>query len=60
MSQYPIREVEDYTDAFLTTLWVLLFMGFWVIAAAFGYLWVAITAFGLNHVFKWIGRMRRR
>ena len=58
MHHQPIREVEDYTDAFLGTLWVILFMGFWVIAAAFGYLWVAVTAYGLNHLFKWIGRIR--
>lgn len=58
MQQYPIRRVEDYTDAFLASLWVLLFMGFWVIAAAFGYLWVAATAYGLNHLFKWIGRIK--
>lgn len=33
----PIQRVEDYTDAFLTTLGVLLFMVFWMIAAALGY-----------------------
>ncbi len=60
MSQHPIRRVEDYTDAFLASLWVLLFMGFWVIAAAFGYLWVAVSAYGLNHFFKWIGRINTR
>ncbi|MEJ8561580.1 hypothetical protein QTO30_10370 [Yoonia sp. GPGPB17] len=54
----PIQAVEDYTDAFLGTLWVFLFMGFWVIAAAFGYLWVVVTAYSLNHVFKWIGQRR--
>ncbi|MEO1639312.1 MAG: hypothetical protein AAFU41_08715 [Pseudomonadota bacterium] len=58
MSQYPIREVEDYTDAFLATLWVIFFMGFWVIAALFGYLWVAVTAYGLNRFFRWIGSRR--
>jgi len=58
MSQHSIRSVENYTDAFLTTLGVLLFMAFWIIAAAFGYLWVAISAYGLDHFFKWIGRLR--
>lgn len=58
MQQTPYRSVEDYTDAFLTSLGVLLFMSFWVIAAIFGYLWVAITAYGLNHLFKWIGRIK--
>lgn len=54
----PIDTVEDYTDAFLTTLGVFLFMSFWVIAAALGYLWVMVTAYGLDLLFKWIGRLR--
>ena len=58
MSQRTIRSVENYKDAFLTTLGVLLFMAFWIIAAAFGYLWVMMTAYGLDHLFKWIGRLR--
>ena len=55
----PVAAVEDYTNAFLATLWLFLFMSFWVIAAALGYLWVAITAYGLNEFFKWIGRRRQ-
>jgi threonine/homoserine/homoserine lactone efflux protein len=58
MSQNTIGRVEDYTDAFLTTLGVFLFVAFWVIAAAFGYIWLAVTAYGLDHLFKWIGRIR--
>lgn len=58
MSHRPIREVEDYTNAFLTSFGVLLFMVFWIIAAALGYAWVALTAYGLDHLFKWIGRLR--
>jgi threonine/homoserine/homoserine lactone efflux protein len=58
MAYEPIRPVDNYTDAFLTTLGVTLFMAFWVIAAVLGYLWVAMTAYGLNHFFKWIGRIR--
>ncbi|KQI71518.1 hypothetical protein AN191_12990 [Loktanella sp. 5RATIMAR09] len=59
MSQHrPIQAVEDYTDAFLGTLWVFLFMGFWVIAAAVGYLWVAATAYALLQCVKWIDRIR--
>ncbi len=53
-----IRTVEDYTDAFLVTFGVILFMSFWVIAAAFGYIWVAITAYALDQLFQWIGRRR--
>ena len=56
----PVQAVEDYTNAFLAWLWVLLFMSFWVIAAALGYLWVAITAYALNELFKWIGRRINR
>jgi len=58
MAYEPQGEVEDYTDAFLTTLGVIFFMAFWMIAAALGYIWVIITAYGLNHFFKWIGRLR--
>lgn len=54
----PMGRVEDYTDAFLTAFGVLLFMAFWMIAAALGYVWVAITAYGLDHLFQWIGRLR--
>ena len=56
----PIDHVEDYTDAFLTTLGVFLFMVFWMIAAAMGYLWVAISAYILDLSFKWIGYRRAR
>jgi threonine/homoserine/homoserine lactone efflux protein len=54
----PIGTVEDYTDAFLTTLGVIFFMAFWMIAAAFGYLWVAITAYSISKFFKWIDRFQ--
>ncbi len=54
----PIQRVEDYTDAFLTTLGVFLFMVFWIIAAAWGYAWVAVTAYVVDHLFKWVGWLR--
>ena len=61
MSQHrPVQAVEDYTNAFLAWLWVLLFMSFWVIAAALGYIWLAITAYVINEFFKWIGRRINR
>ncbi len=41
-TKHPGR-VEDYTDAFLGTVAVILFMGFWIIAATFGFIWVIIT-----------------
>lgn len=54
----PIREVQNYTDAFLTTVGVCLFVVFWMIAAALGYLWVAVTAYCIDHLFKWFGRAK--
>ncbi len=54
----PIQRVEDYTDAFLTTLGVFLFMAFWMIAATLGSLWVAVTAYCLDQLFRWVGRLR--
>ena len=44
----PPGRVENYTDAFLGTLGVLLFMVFWMIAALAGYLWVAFLATVVN------------
>ena len=45
----------DYTNAFLATFGLLLFMFFWVLAAVYGFLSVIATAFGLDRVFLWIG-----
>ncbi len=56
--RHSIDRVEDYTAAFLTTFGVFLFMAFWMIAAALGYVWVAIAAYTLDLSFKWIGRAR--
>jgi len=58
MTPRTIGRVEDYTDAFLVTLGILFFVAFWVIAAAFGYVWLAVTAYAIDQVFKWIGRRR--
>jgi len=58
MAYQPSGRVENYTDAFLTTLGVFLFMVFWMIAAALGYAWVAVTAYVIDHLFKWIGRLK--
>ena len=59
MAYQPHGRVENYTDAFLTTLGVILFMAFWTIAAVMGFLWVMITAYGLDRLFRWIGQTRR-
>ena len=59
MSQrrYP-EPAPNYTDAFLATFGLILFMAFWVIAALAGYLWVALIATGLDRSFRLIGRNR--
>ena len=58
MSYKPDGEVEDYTDAFLASLWVLLVMAFWTIAILLGFAWVALTAWGLARLIDRIGRAR--
>ncbi len=50
-SQHPGR-VEDYTDAFLGTVAVILFMGFWVMSAVFGFIWVILTTALIDIVIK--------
>jgi len=44
MSNYPIREVEDYTMPFLVMAFVLLFMGLFALWAVFGYLVSLVTS----------------
>lgn len=58
MAYQPHGRVENYTDAFLTTFGVFLFMALWTIAALMGFLWVMITAYGLDRLFRWIGHRR--
>ncbi|RYG89683.1 hypothetical protein EU803_16140 [Loktanella sp. IMCC34160] len=52
------RPVENYTNAFLTMCWVILFMGLWVIHAVAGAIWVAITAAAVDRTITLIGRLR--
>lgn len=59
MSYQPKGRVENYTDAFLATLGVLLFMGLWTIGAMLGFLWVMITAYAMDHLLRWIGRRKQ-
>jgi hypothetical protein len=56
----PVDSVQDYTNAFLVWLGVLLFISFWMIAVVLGYIWVAIIAISLNALFKRIGRRINR
>lgn len=58
MRHYP-EPVEDYTNAFLATFGLLLFMAFWVIATIAGFIWVVLVATGLDRSFRMIGRNRR-
>jgi len=43
MRQYPNR-VENYTNAFLFTTGVILFMAFFTLASTKGFVWVLLTA----------------
>ncbi len=52
----PPGRVEDYTQAFLVSSGVILFIGFWTIAVIFGWLWVAITALGIDRTVVFLGR----
>lgn len=52
----PPEPIEDYTNAFLTSVGVILFMGFWVLASVAGFFWVAIAATAIN----WGVRLLRR
>lgn len=50
-SRHP-RRVENYTNAFLGTCLVILFMGLWVIASTFGFVGVMLTTAALDLVIK--------
>ena len=56
MSYQPHGRVENYTDAFLASLSVLLFMAFWTIAVLMGFAWVVLTAWGIARLIDRIGR----
>ena len=43
MRRYPGR-VQDYTNAFLATAGLILFMAFFTIAATLGIVWVMLSA----------------
>jgi len=54
------KAVENYTDAFLGTLGLLLFMIFFVIASFAGIIWALITGFVLNRGITYLLRRRSR
>lgn len=51
----PQGRVENFTGAFLVSLGVLLFMAFLTIAALFGWLWVVISAAGIDFTVTKLG-----
>lgn len=59
MAYEPQGRVEDFTNAFLVTVGLLLFMTLWVLTALLGFLWVITISYGIDHLFRWLGRMRR-
>jgi hypothetical protein len=48
----------DFTDAFLCTLCVIVFVGLCTIAAVAGYVWVVITACLLDRGITWLDRYK--
>ncbi|MBM1221634.1 hypothetical protein JQU17_12080 [Ponticoccus sp. SC2-23] len=51
----PPKPVENYTDAFLVSFGVVLFMAFCVIAYVVGFLWAMITGYVIDRVIRLIG-----
>lgn len=54
------KRAENYTDAFLWTLWLILFMGFFLMTALIGILWTLGAAFVLNRAITVLWRYRNR
>ncbi len=52
MQQHPTRRAPDYTDAFLVSFGVLLFMGLWMITALLGFVWAVGLAYGFNRLLR--------
>jgi len=56
--RFTPKPVENYTNAFLWSFWLLLFMTFWVMAAIWGFFVVFATAWALDRLFTWPWRQR--
>lgn len=54
------KPVEDYTDAFLWSFCLMLFMIFFVMTAFIGFLWALFTAFALNRGITYLVRRKNR
>jgi hypothetical protein len=55
MRHYPLR-VENYTNAFLVTSGLILFMAFFTLAATNGFVWVMLSAALIDLGLKLSGR----
>lgn len=51
MRQHTTGRAPDYTDAFLVSFGVLLFIGLWMITAMLGFVWAVAAAYGINRLF---------
>lgn len=58
-NNHPGR-AENYTDAFLWTVCLVLFMIFFVMTAFVGLIWALITAFALNRGITFLVRRQNR
>lgn len=58
MQNNHAKAVENYTDAFLWTCALLLFMTFFVLVTIIGFIWTIFTAFGLNIALTYFARYR--
>lgn len=51
----PPKRVENYTDAFLVSFGVVLFMALSVITVLVGFLWAMVTGYAIDRVIRVIG-----
>ncbi|SMY08968.1 hypothetical protein [Flavimaricola marinus] len=53
------QPAPDFTQAFLVTLGMILFMSFWTIAVVAGFVWVLLSAFAIDRAILIGARLRR-
>lgn len=58
--QRPLGRVENYTNAFLASSGLLLFMSFFMLAAAFGWVAAIATALIADRAILIIAELRKR
>lgn len=59
MHDHNRPSAPNYTQPFLVTLGLILFMAFWTIAALAGFLWVVLTAAVIDRAILVGARLRR-